>query len=79
MPCKAIVANVTTSLTNACCGDKTKTIYINSNELGSASAVYTDSACTTLLNANNYIVHNFSEPFLWNGFALIQKTCPDCP
>ena len=79
VPCKAIVANVTTSLTNACCGDKTKTIYINSNELGSASAVYTDSACTTLLNANNYIVHNFSEPFLWNGFALIQKTCPDCP
>lgn len=79
VPCKAIVANVTTNLTNACCGNKTKTIYINSNELGSASAVYTDSACTTLLNANNYIVENTSQPFLWNGFALIEKTCPDCP
>lgn len=79
VPCKAITANVTTNLTNACCGNKSTTIYINSIDLGSASAVYTDSTCTTLLNANNYIVQNRTQPFLWNGFALIEKTCPDCP
>ena len=79
VPCKAIVANVTTNLTNACCGSKTRTIFINSSTLASASAVYTDSACTTLLNANNYIVENTNQPFLWNGFALIEKTCPACP
>lgn len=79
VPCKAITANVTTNLTNACCGSKSTTIYINSNTLASASAIYTDSTCTTLLNANNYIVQDFSQPYLWNGFALIEKTCPDCP
>jgi hypothetical protein len=76
-PCTAIQAAVTTIAQNACCGAKSITIYINSTSITSASVVYTNSACTTVLPAGNYIF--VGDLFFWNGNTLSAATCPGCP
>ncbi len=76
-PCTAIQAAVTTIAQNACCGSKSITIYINSTSISSASVVYTNSACTTVLPAGNYIF--VGSLFFWNGNTLSSATCPSCP
>lgn len=76
-PCIAIQANVTTSALNACCGGKAVTIYINSTSLSTTTVVYTNSNCTTILGAGNFIKHS-EGLFYWNGNTLSSSTCPGC-
>ena len=76
-PCTAIQAAVTTNAENACCGSKSITIYINSTSITSASVVYTNSTCTTVLPAGNYIF--VGDLYFWDGVTLSTATCPGCP
>lgn len=76
--CKKIFAGFTTIAVNACCGFKTKELYINATFLEDASIVYIDSACTTILSPGNYI-NQGTRTFFWNGFSLSEIQCPACP
>ena len=77
-PCKAISASVTTIALNACCGSKSTTIYINANNILLASVIYTNSSCTTVLPAGNYI-NTGGRLYFWTGNTLVEQDCPQCP
>ena len=77
-PCVAIQAAVSTIAESVCCGDKSITIFINSTTIDSASAVFTNSTCTTFLPPGNYI-HTGGNLYFWNGATISNATCPACP
>ena len=77
-PCVAIQAAVSTIAESVCCGDKSITIYINATTIDAASAVFTNSTCTTFLPPGNFI-HTGGNLFFWNGATIATRTCPACP
>lgn len=77
-PCNAIQAAVTTVLLNACCGSKAITIYMNSTRFDTATVLYTNSACTTILSPGNYVVIG-NDAYFWDGNTITSVTCPGCP
>ena len=77
-PCVEISAAVTTSALNACCGTKSVKIYIDSTSITTATTIYTNSDCTVVLGAGNF-VHTGGSLFFWNGNTITTATCPACP
>lgn len=76
-PCIALQANVSSDLTNACCGSKPVTIYMNSNNILDATLIYTNSSCTNFLAPGNYIGIG-NDAYFWNGNSVSLVTCPGC-
>jgi len=77
-PCTAIQAAVTSVLVNACCGSKSITIYMNSTRFDTATVLYTDSTCSTILAPGNYVVIG-NDAYFWDGNTITSVTCPGCP
>ena len=67
------------SATDVCCNtQRVRTVYINSSQLSSATALYTDSTCTQVL-ATNFVTEDGSTYYYWDGSTLISASCPACP
>ena len=77
-PCTPIQAAVTSVLVNACCGSKSITIYMNSTSFDTATVLYTNSTCSTILAPGNYVVIG-NDAYFWDGNTITSVTCPGCP
>jgi hypothetical protein len=68
-----------TSAVDACCtSDRVRNVYANSSQLSTATALYTSSACTSLLSAQ-YMTEDGQTYYYWSGTTLTSATCPSCP
>ncbi len=68
------------SAQTACCDTfTTKTVYMNANDISSATVIYQDDTCSAVLSTNRYFTADFTEYYYWNGTTLTgPTTCPDC-
>jgi hypothetical protein len=68
------------SAQTACCDTfTTKAVYMNANDISSATIIYQDDTCSAVLSTNRYFTADFTEYYYWNGSTLTgPTTCPDC-
>jgi hypothetical protein len=66
---------------NVCC-NTTKTVitYMNSNDVSTATEIYTDDTCSDLRTTPSWYTASFGEYYYWSGSSLTGPTaCPACP
>jgi|5B_taG_2_1085324.scaffolds.fasta_scaffold00131_33 hypothetical protein len=70
-----------TDAENVCCNTtRTVTTYMNSNDISTATAIYTDDTCSTLRTTPSWYTASFGEYYYWSGSSLTgPTTCPSCP
>jgi len=71
-----------TTAEDVCCNvTTTRLVYMDSNDISTATAIYSDSGCTTLLGTDQYFTADFSTVYYWNSSTnnLSTVTCPACP
>lgn len=65
-----------------CCNTtKTGTVYMDSNDISTATAIYTDNTCTALYGSDRYLSVDFGNYYYWNSSTNTLSgptTCPAC-
>ena len=65
-----------------CYGTKTKATRMNASSLASATQIYSDQNCTTLLSGTKYFTEDQTNYYIWNGYSLssaIPLNCSSIP
>jgi len=67
----------------ACCNTTVaKLVYMDSNSITTATAIYTSDTCGTLLGTTTFFTDDFSNYYQWNATTNSltgPTTCPSCP
>lgn len=71
-----------TSAEDVCCNvTVTKTVYMDSNDISTATVIYTNDTCSSTLGTTQFFTADFSTYYQWNHLTqtLTSTTCPACP
>jgi hypothetical protein len=71
-----------TSALDVCCNvTVSRTVYMDSNDISTASVIYSNDTCSSLLGADQYFTADFSTYYYWNSTSntLSTVSCPSCP
>lgn len=71
-----------TSALDVCCNvTVSRTVHMDSNDISTASVIYSNDTCSSLLSADQYFTADFSTYYYWNSTSntLSTATCPSCP
>ena len=70
------------SAEDVCCNvTVTKIVYMDSNDISTATVIYSNDTCSSTLGATQFFTADFSTYYQWNHLTqtLTSTTCPACP
>ncbi len=70
-----------TDAENVCCNTtRTTTVYMDSNDISTATVIYSDNTCSSLYGTPAWYTADFNNYYYWNGVNSITgpTACPEC-